>query len=263
LVQGPVNYQCFLQMGIRSDELFWAGHWCPHELVSNAEKDCMSRIDRRRQRPATPLRLLVPVGGAGAQRKFIIGLVHALAPLVQSKKVQLLLNAGDHAHMKTAFLQVLDECGLEFDTVTDSAGVSNFQAKYLLENKNAVIPKGVTLFCFEEYFPAVSTTDLLCRVADVLVCKPSELAFYCIPKLHIRRVGDHEADSAKRSSEVGDGTVEAREVDDAIRFCTLFETTDLLEVMNRAIISNNKIGIYNGCQKAVELALERSKSKNE
>jgi hypothetical protein len=260
LVQGPVNYQSFLQMGIGANELAWAGHWCPYDLVSNIAKDCQHRIDRRKN--GKPLRLLVPVGGAGAQRKFIIGMVKALAPLVQSGKIQLLLNAGDHAHMKTAFLQVLDECGLEFDTVGDSASVTAFQAKFLLENMNAVISKGVTLFSFDEYFPAVATTDLLCRVVDVLVCKPSELAFYCLPKLHIRRVGDHEADSAKRASELGDGTVEAREVDDALLFCQLFETTDLLPVMNQAIIDNDKIGIYNGCQRAVELAVQREAKGN-
>lgn len=36
-------------------------------------------------------------------------------------------------------------------------------------------------------------------VADILCCKPSELAFYPIPKLMIRRVGDHEAHSATRA----------------------------------------------------------------
>ena len=68
----------------------------------------------------------------------------------------------------------------------------------------------MTLFAFPDYFPAVATTDILCRIADVLVSKPSELAFYPVPKLHIRRVGDHEAFSAVRSSELGDGTLEAR-----------------------------------------------------
>ena len=31
--------------------------------------------------------------------------------------------------------------------------------------------KRVTLFAFADYFPAVATTDLLSRVADVLACK--------------------------------------------------------------------------------------------
>ncbi len=33
----------------------------------------------------------------------------------------------------------------------------------------------MTLFAFDDYFPAVATTDLLARVADVLCAKPSEL----------------------------------------------------------------------------------------
>lgn len=36
-------------------------------------------------------------------------------------------------------------------------------------------------------------------MADILCCKPSELAFYPLPKLMIRRVGDHEAHSATRA----------------------------------------------------------------
>ena len=63
---------------------------------------------------------------------------------------------------------------------------------------------------------AVAATDLLVPVVDVLACKPSELAFYPVPKLMIRRVGDHEAFSASRANELGDGTEEARTVADAV-----------------------------------------------
>jgi hypothetical protein len=46
------------------------------------------------------------------------------------------------------------------------------------------------LFAFDEYFMAVATTDILCNVIDVLVCKPSELAFLSHSQtLMIRRVG--------------------------------------------------------------------------
>lgn len=68
----------------------------------------------------------------------------------------------------------------------------------------------VLLCAFDSYFPAVATTDIMCRAADVLACKPSELAFYPIPKLMIRRVGDHEQFSAIRAYELGDGTREVR-----------------------------------------------------
>lgn len=226
-------------------------------MVANIDTDCQRRINRVSAKKRKPVRLLIPVGGAGAQRKFIIKLVEALASYVKNGKVQLFLNAGDHVHMKTAFLQVLDKCSLDFDTVKDTAGVVAFQ-KSLLDPKNEPT-KAVTLFTFDEYFPAVATTDILCRVADVLTCKPSELAFYCLPKLHIRRVGDHEAHSATRASELGDGTREAREVHDALAYVNLFlDGPDLLSQMNESVMRNNKSGIYDGCKKAVDLVLEAS-----
>ncbi len=74
----------------------------------------------------------------------------------------------------------------------------------------------------------------------------------------IRRVGDHEAYSALRASELGDGTLEVREVPLAIKYVNLFLTTNLLEVMNKSINENNKIGLYDGCKNAMRLALERA-----
>jgi hypothetical protein len=255
IVQGPVNYQAFLRMGIRPDEVQWAGHWCPADLVQNIGADCARRIDRAGS--GKPIRILVPVGGAGAQRNFILNFIRHLAGHVRDNRVQLFLNAGDHKHMRTAFLQVLDQCGLEFETVTDTQGVRDFQQS-LLNPKNEP-RRNVTLFAFDEYFPAVATTDILCRVTDIMSCKPSELAFYCVPKLHIRRVGDHEAASAKRSSELHDGTEEAREIEDAMDYVDLFlSSPDFLVSMNEAIMNNNNIGIYDGCRKAVQLSLERA-----
>jgi hypothetical protein len=80
------------------------------------------------------------------------------------------------------------------------------------------------------------------------------LAFYPVPKLHIRRVGDHEQYSALRASELGDGTLEARHVQDALNYIHLFRTTPLLVNMNEKIMENGKIGIYDGCKKAIEIA---------
>ena len=98
---------------------------------------------------------------------------------------------------------------------------------------------------------------MLTRVSDVLACKPSELAFYPVPKLMIRRVGDHEAYSAVRASELGDGTLELREVPDAMAYIEKMEQgPDLLLTMNKCIISNKKSGFYDGCKNAVALANE-------
>ena len=96
------------------------------------------------------------------------------------------------------------------------------------------------------------------RVSDVLVTKPSELAFVPVPKLHIRRVGDHEAASARRSAEIGDGTLEYREVDDAVRMATLLAAgPEFVEPMNERIIDNGRRGVYDGARQAVRHALGR------
>lgn len=74
----------------------------------------------------------------------------------------------------------------------------------------------------------------------------------------IRRVGDHEAYSALRASELGDGTLEVRHVPLAVKYVNLFLNTNLLEVMNSSIEANNKIGLYDGCKNAMRIALERA-----
>jgi hypothetical protein len=94
------------------------------------------------------------------------------------------------------------------------------------------------------------------EVADVLVTKPSELAFFPIPKIFIRRVGDHEAASAFRSMELGEGTMECREVEHAVEMIRLFSETDgIFTRMNECIIRNAREGIYNGAKFSVELAI--------
>ncbi len=265
LVQGPVNYQNFLKMGVNPNNIQLAGHWIPRDLVLNIPSDCERRIHRARagfgpQETSSfkPRRILVPVGGAGAQRKFIVQFVKALKPMILANKVQLFLNAGDHKHMKAAFKSVLSEIGLDgqYDIVTSTDGVHKFRDNLLKGNEpNAQ----VTLFTFDDYFPAVATTDILSRVADVLACKPSELAFYPVPKLMIRRVGDHEQYSALRAAELGDGTLEAREIEDCLEYMNLFlDGPELLESMNNCIIKNNTEGVYDGCKNAVRISLERA-----
>lgn len=262
MMQGPVNYQSFLRMGITPKEVVYAGHWCPKGLVENVDRDCQRRITRAKKGfgdskyPIQPRRILIPVGGAGAQKTHICNLLRNVADLVQNGKLQVFLNAGDHEHMIRAFQDVLAELNLDYETVSTMNGVRSFQEN-LLENETNDPPKAITMFAFDEYFPAVATTDILCRVSDILACKPSEMAFYCVPKLMLRRVGEHEAYSAKRASELGDGTVEAREVADARDFIDLvLASPDMLVQMNECIMKNNTIGIYSGCKMAVEQAMK-------
>ncbi|CAK0883210.1 unnamed protein product, partial [Prorocentrum cordatum] len=74
------------------------------------------------------------------------------------------------------------------------------------------------------------------------------------PQLMIRRVGDHEAYSALRASELGDGTLEARELEDAMAYVKVYEQPGrpLLVQQNDSIVKNHSIGLYDGCKNAVE-----------
>mmetsp|Transcript_1115 Transcript_1115/g.2406 ORF Transcript_1115/g.2406 Transcript_1115/m.2406 type:complete len:592 (-) Transcript_1115:54-1829(-) len=255
LVQGPTNYAMFHKMGVPTSELRLAGHWVPYDIVTNIESDCERRQQRLKE--DKPLRILLPVGGAGAQRKFVTSLLEALADDIKAGSVQVVLNAGDHNHMRDAFEASFKRMGLSTEDVTvfgDIDGVHNFCD----EMRAGKEPRtGVTMFSFKDYFPAVAATDLLSRVVDVLACKPSELAFYPVPKLMIRRVGDHEAYSALRASELGDGTLEVREVKDAVEWIQLMKyNAGILDMMNKKIIANGKQGVYDGCKEAVRLAHE-------
>ncbi|KAJ1637903.1 hypothetical protein T492DRAFT_859163 [Pavlovales sp. CCMP2436] len=67
VVPGAYNLCQLLKMGVPASHLRLAGHWIPKPLVDHLEADCAARVARARSR-SEPLRILVPVGGAGAQR---------------------------------------------------------------------------------------------------------------------------------------------------------------------------------------------------
>jgi hypothetical protein len=94
------------------------------------------------------------------------------------------------------------------------------------------------------------------RSCDVLVTKPSELAFYPVPKLFIRRVGKHEMWGAIHSAEMGDGTLECRDIPHTLQMVDLFlNEDDILNDMCENIIANKSIGLYDGAYKVVEIAM--------
>jgi len=225
-------------------------------MVQNIPVAVQRRIQRKQDNK--PVRLLIPVGGAGAQESFLCEIIAQCAPLVQAGQLQLFLNAGDHDHIEDAFVQQLRESGLEYETVEDVQGLNAFRDRLWASETNEPA-QGVTLFTYNDKYPAIATTDKLCDVADVLVSKPSEMAFWAVPKLMIRRVGDHEQKSAYRAAELGDGTLEARTIPEIYQHITNFiEKPSVLINMNKAVQRNNEIGIYNGSKIAIERALERA-----
>ena len=115
---------------------------------------------------------------------------------------------------------------------------------------------GVHVFWHKDIFEAVYCTNLLMRASDVLITKPSELAFYPIPKLFIQRIGGHEKWGAIHSAEMGDGTLECEDIPHTVQMLDLFLNEDTtLKAMCDAIRVNNRIGLYDGAYNAVKLAM--------
>ena len=89
----------------------------------------------------------------------------------------------------------------------------------------------------------------------MLITKPSELAYYPIPKLFMRHIGGHEVYGAINSSEYGDGTFECpskTEICDMID--RLIEDKEIIPHMCDEINKLKLLGHYDGAYKCVELA---------
>ena len=257
LVQTTSSYEKLRLLGVPRNEVALGGHWVARDLVENVPADSAARIARAES--GTPRRFMLAIGGAGAQKTFVTALVEALRDALMGGQTRLLINLGDHEHLRAPFMQLLEHMKIDYDRVHGYEALSTFcQARPLEENDDTGL-KAVTLFTFDQHLEAVRATDRLMRVSDVLVTKPSELAFVPVPKLHIRRVGDHEAASARRSAELGDGTLECREVEEAVRMVNMMsDSSEFLVPMNERIIANTEKGVYDGAARAVEYALDGS-----
>lgn len=255
LVQSPSYHSRLLQMGVPADQVAFAGHWVPQPIVKHAAADAASRIARADAR--LPRRLLVPIGGAGAQSSFVAALLRRFRPWLEQGRARVFLNAGDHVHAHERFVQLIEMLGLPHTTLCTASEVRSFcHANALAEVAEPADACPIVLASFRSHFEAFSATDQLVRAADVLVTKPSELAFYPIPKLHIRRVGNHEAASAHRSAELGDGTHECRSIAEAHSLGSLLiDSDDLFQRMNEDIVRSHRAGVYSGAEVAVQRAL--------
>jgi len=240
---------------IPSGELVDVGHYIDHELVHNLELDCENRMKRIKDKKAK--RILLTIGGAGAQREIFVKIIKKVLPLIKENKVVLYINVGDHRGVWKGICEDIPELDSMSEKYFDDwKKTCEFAEKALDEEI-----KGVHAFYNEEIFAAVYASNLLMRSTDILVTKPSELAFYPVPKLMIKRVGGHEAWGAIRAAELGDGTIECDEVDKALQMLDLMLTNDeILTMLTQNIIKANSIGIYNGAYRVVELAVKGRES---
>ena len=230
--------------------LFDVGHYIDHELVENIEADCAARLARMAQ--GAPRRYLLSIGGAGAQQKLFEDIIRHLLPQIRAGKAMLLINTGDHFEVWDSIVSHIPELKTLAETHFDDYGAT----KAFLENDENI--HGVQVFCHKDIFAAVYVTNLLMRVCDVLLTKPSELSFYPVPKIMIHRVGGHEAWGAIRAAEVGDGTYECEKTAEVLAM--LDEITDgdeILPALCRGIQRAKAAGVYNGAYEAVKLAVKK------
>lgn len=233
-----------------NDALVYTGHYIDHELVSNIETDCDARMARKAQ--GKPMRFLLTIGGAGAQREIFAAIISYLLPMIRENKAALYVNIGDYKEVWDYLLQeVPGMADVSTEHFNEFEKTSIFAEDALTGDVT-----GIHGFYHENIFEAVYCTNILMRSADVLVTKPSELAFYPVPKLFIKRVGKHEMWGAIHSAEMGDGTLECRDIPHILQMIDLFLKDDqLLGEMCDSIKLNKSVGLYDGAYKVVEIAM--------
>ncbi len=235
---------------IPAREIAMVGHNIDHELVMNIEKDCAARLHRIKLQK--PRRFLISIGGAGAQLELTLAIIEHLAPYIKKEAAILFVNCGDHKNVYDSIKKKIDSLALPSANYLEWDNTRAFVAKSLSSDVS-----GVHLFYSANIFAAVYTTNLLMRASDVLITKPSELAFYPVPKLLIKRVGGHEAWGAIRSAEVGDGTLECESDEHIFQTLELLVSeNDLLALYCENIIKQKKIGTYDGAYNVVKLAMK-------
>jgi hypothetical protein len=261
-VQSPSGYYGFRVMrgfdekgGVMNpmpaEAIVYTGHHVDHELVENIEVDCQARL--RRMAGREPRRFLLTMGGAGAQRELFKAIIEHSIPLIQADKVALFVNLGDHQDNwdwlqaeLAAYREMID------------AHLTWGETRAFADEIRTAAARGLHVFLYDNIFHAVYATNYLMRVVDVMITKPSELAFYPVPKIFNERVGGHEMWGAIRGAELGDGTVETRTIPQTLQAIDLLtHDTDLLSMYCNCIVKNKSIGIYDGAYRCVELATGR------
>lgn len=238
--------------------LVYTGHYVDHELTAHIEEDCEARIHRKEEKQ--PMRFLLTIGGAGAQREIFAGIIRYLLPLIKEKKAMLYINVGDYRNVWDQLCKEIS--GLQKLSVEH---FDHWQETQAFAQKALDEPIfGIHAFYHQNIFQAVYCTNLLMRSTDVLVTKPSELTFYPIPKLFIHRIGGHEKWGAIHSAEMGDGTLECEDLPHVIQMLELFlNDSSFLQEMCQNIMRNKKMGLYDGAYKVVKLAMEMRGKHNE
>jgi hypothetical protein len=236
------------------DSILYTGHYVDHELVNNIEYDCDKRLGRRMS--GRPMRFLLTIDGAGAQMEIFAAVIQYLIPYVKAGKAVIYVNVGEYINIWEELLYAMPIIHEFMTEHMDDWDETQQFAKEAIDGEVT----GIHGFYHENILQAIYCTNLLMRSADVLVTKPSELSFYPIPKLFIKREGSHEQWGALHSADIGDGTLECRDIPHTIQMLDMFlRDENFIGNMCKCIVKNKKNGIYNGAYHVVEAAFELKK----
>ncbi|MBQ8142116.1 MAG: hypothetical protein IJ194_03035 [Bacilli bacterium] len=241
--------------GIPESDLYEVGHYIDHELVSNVEEDVAKRIARIQR--DEPRRILMSVGGAGAGQKLFLEMMKHLIPYVKEKKAALFLNFGDHKTVYDYLCKQIPNFDKEVTNFFDEYDKLN---EFVSKMDNEVV-EGIYCIYNSNIFEAVYSTNLLMRKVEMLITKPSELAYYPVVKVMMRHIGGHEVYGAINAQELGDSTFECPDKKSMNEMLDRLLTDDeLLIHLNKQIIKLKQEGIYNGGYEVVKLAVNGRKS---
>lgn len=232
--------------GMKEKDLKEVGCFVDHELLVDLENDNKRR--KERVTGGKPIRILMTIGGAGAGFDMFLAIVKHLIPLVKENKVALFINFGDHFN---AYEKLCRKIGIETNRFFNS--YKDFK-KFVASIKEGDC-SGIYAICNDNIFEAVYSTNLLMPVSDILITKPSELAYYPIPKVFMKHIGGHEVYGAIHGREYGDATSEyptSKGINEMLD--KLINDPEIICHMCDKIDKLKKEGHYNGAYECVKLA---------
>ena len=233
--------------GMPESDLKQVGCFIDHELLVNLKKD--NDLRRERAKQEKPLRILMTVGGAGAGFDMFAAMVKHLLPYVKEKKASLVINFGDHKDVFDKLIKTVGdiECTKFFN---DYQGLKAYNERIRGGKED-----GIVAIVNDNIFEAVYSTNLVMPNCDVLVTKPSELAYYPIPKVFMRHIGGHEVFGAIYGREVGDSTWECPDKKSISEMLDrLLADKEIIVHLCDRIDKLNEQGVYNGAYECVRLA---------
>ena len=236
--------------GIPEEELKMVGCYVDHELLMDLENDNKRRI--KRVKDNKPMRILMTVGGAGAGFDMFLSMVKHLLPYIKENRVALFINFGDHKEVYEKMLKKIGD--IHAKTYFDQYD----ELKKLVTEIKDGDASGVYCIYNKNIFEAVYSTNLLMPVTDLLVTKPSELAYYPIPKFFMRHIGGHEVYGAIHGQEFGDSTFECpTKKEAAVMLDRLISDKEIFIHMCDQIDKLKAQGYYDGAYECVRLAAKK------